>query len=251
MSPVPEPGNEASIQAQADNESAYRQLLVHGVLAVLLPTEDLENECLTSLVEQLLSELVVGNLVATKLSEPWLIWEILIMVTRLIHKRTSSGSPDGPDDPDILPRESITAPAPSNVDGSPVKENRSWSLDRIFWSFVQWIFLMAGMVRLTISVGALSRSLPPRSHPSAVGIVETTNPNAQQDSQSPSHEALTDVGTQPARAPVVDFHIWRCIGDILEVEARMPWLRGAFSMMQWIGLKGPGRVTALNGTLDR
>ncbi|KAI1113216.1 PXA domain-containing protein [Nemania sp. NC0429] len=251
LSPVPEPGNEASIQAQADNESAYRQLLVHGVLAVLLPTEDLENECLTSLVGQLLSELVLGNLVAAKLSEPWLIWEILIMATRLVHKRSSSGSPDGPDDPDGFPDKSTTVPHPSSIHVPPKKGNRPWSLDQVFWSFVQWIFLVAGMIRFIISIGTLSRSLPPRPHPSAVRIVETTDPNAQQDSRSPSYEALADAQTRPAKTPVIEFHIWRCIADLLEVEARMPWLQGTLSMVQWIALKGPGRVAALNGILDR
>ncbi|KAI0016692.1 PXA domain-containing protein [Xylariomycetidae sp. FL0641] len=79
LSPVPKYGDKTSFEAQADNESAYRQLLVQGVLAVLLPTEDLENDCLTSLVGQILSEMIIGNLIVNKLSEPWLIWEMLII----------------------------------------------------------------------------------------------------------------------------------------------------------------------------
>ncbi|KAI0460701.1 PXA domain-containing protein [Xylaria acuta] len=244
LSPVPRPGNQASTQTQVDNESAYRQLLVHGVLAVLLPTEDLENECLTSLVGQILSELVIGNLVAGKLSEPWLIWELLIIVTRLIRKRNNS------DDSDILPDKTTIAQAPNGIGGSAVESTWSWSPQQIFWSFVHWVFLAAAAIRLIVRIGILSRSLPPRPHPSAVRAVEATD-HQQKKPQSLPPGADTDARTQPARIPVIEFHIWRCIGDILEVESRMPWLRATLSMMQWIALKSPGGVSALNGTLDR
>lgn len=213
---------------------------------MLLPTEDLENECLTSLVGQILSELVIGNLVAGKLSEPWLVWELLIMVTRLIRKKNSS------DEPGILPGQTTMAQDPNGIDGSAVKRPLPWSPQQIFWSFVQWIFLMAGAIRLIISIGALSRSLPPRRHPSAVRLAEATDHDTQQTkSQFLSLDTGADTHTQPARIPIIEFHIWRCIGDILEVEARMPWLRATLSMVQWIALKGPGGVGALNRTLDR
>ena len=74
MSPIPRPEDPKSLQSQADSERAYRQLLVQGVLAILLPTEDLENTCLTALVGEILSELVIGNLLANRISQPWLLW---------------------------------------------------------------------------------------------------------------------------------------------------------------------------------
>ncbi|KAI0530140.1 PXA domain-containing protein [Xylaria digitata] len=240
LSPVPQPSDQASIRAQADNESAYRQLLVHGVLAVLLPTEDLENECLTSLIGQILSELVIGNLVAGKLSEPWLIWEILIIIVRLIHRRNDS------EDPDILPDETATtARDPSSIGDSAIKTKQSWSFHQIFWSLVHVVFLVVGMIRLVFSVGALSRSLPPRPDPSVIRVLQVEEPD------STSHDAGDNTHKQPTRTAVIDFHIWRCMGDILEVEARMPWLQGVLSMLQLIALEGPGRVGAFNGTLDR
>ncbi|KAI0187757.1 PXA domain-containing protein [Xylaria flabelliformis] len=242
LSPVPRPNDQASIQAQADNESAYRQLLVHGVLAVLLPTEDLENECLTSLVGQILSELVIGNLVAGKLSQPWLIWELLIMVTRLIHKKKTS------DDSDIIPEKTTKANDSNGIDNSAVKSTSSWSPQRIFWSFVNWVFLAAGVIRLIISTVALSRSLPPRPHQNAVCVVEATDYQQKKSQSLPPDDVAR---TQPTRIPVIEFHIWRCLGDILEVEARMPWLQATLSMMQWIALRSPGRVGALDGMLDR
>ncbi|KAI1752921.1 PXA domain-containing protein [Xylaria castorea] len=245
LSPVPRPGDQTSIQAQADNESAYRQLLVHGVLAVLLPTEDLENECLTSLVGQILSELVIGNLVAGKLSEPWLIWELLIMVTRLIRKKNNS------DDPDILPDKTTKASDLNGIYSPAAKSTWPRSLQQIFWSFVNWVFLAAGVIRLIISIVALSQSLPPRPHQDAVCVVEATDYQQKKSQSLPPDADPAAAWTQPARIPVIEFHIWRCIGDILEVEARMPWLQATLSMMQWIALRSPGRVGALDGMLDR
>ena len=69
------PDDASKALEQKENEAAYRQLLVHGVLAVLLPTEDLENSCLTALVGQIFSEMIIGNGIGGKASEPWLLWE--------------------------------------------------------------------------------------------------------------------------------------------------------------------------------
>ncbi|KAI2642915.1 PXA domain-containing protein [Xylaria nigripes] len=243
LSPVPRPGDQASVLAQADNESAYRQLLVQGVLAVLLPTEDLENEGMTSLLGQLLSELVIGNLVADKLSEPWLIWEILIMITELIREYNGSESPGAPSNKPVILRVSQTQ------DNSSIKNKQPWSFRQLFWTFVHWVFLIVGMIRLTISVIALSRSLPPRSHLNTERPARALNNDIQRkEAQLISYESDTSVGPQLTRVPIIDFHIWQCIGDILEVQARMPWLQGIMSMMQWVTLQGPG---AYNGTLDR
>ncbi|KAA8568398.1 hypothetical protein EYC84_007432 [Monilinia fructicola] len=61
LSPVPLDEDPDTIKGQSNNEAAYRQLIVHGLLAVLLPTEDLENDCLTSLIGQIFSEMILGN----------------------------------------------------------------------------------------------------------------------------------------------------------------------------------------------
>lgn len=244
LSPVPRFGDKASIQIQAENEAAYRQLLVQGVLAVLLPTEDLENECLTSFVEQIFAELVIGNLVIGKVSEPWLIWEALIIVTRLIQKKSSA------DDPELLSHNARQNRDSSDKDNITHKGRQSWSSHRLFWTLIHWVFLIVGMMRLALSTFVISRSLPPRPRASTVRLGAATSPTNQEKQTRPlPHEA--DARTHPNRVPLLDFHIWRCIGDILEVETRMPWLQGTLSLMQWIALKGLGGVAAFDGTLDR
>ncbi|EDO04496.1 hypothetical protein SS1G_06979 [Sclerotinia sclerotiorum 1980 UF-70] len=94
LSPVPLEGDPDTIKGQSNNEAAYRQLIINGLLAVLLPTEDLENDCLTSLVSQIFSEMILGNGIGGKACEPWLLWEAFATIRVItIAIATSSSLP--------------------------------------------------------------------------------------------------------------------------------------------------------------
>ncbi|KAI1267202.1 PXA domain-containing protein [Xylariaceae sp. FL1019] len=232
LSPVPQPGEPESVKLQSENESTHRHLLVQGILAVLLPTEDLENECLTSLVGQLL------------LSEPWLVWEILIMLTRLAHKTNNR------EEPGRVPDESVAASTFTPNIHMTTGSKREWSFDRTFWSFVHWVFLFFGAVRLVISTIARSRSLPLRSSHSVVRSTGSSNQEAiLKQTQTTSHESPFQ--PQSHQVPLVDVRLWSCMSTLLEIDLRMPWLHGTLSMLQWITMKGPGKVAGFNGELDR
>jgi mitochondrial splicing suppressor protein 51 len=225
---------------------AYRQLLVQGVLALLIPTEDLENECLTSLVGQIFSELIIGNLVANKVSEPWLLYEIIIILTRLAQKdrKETASSTHGTRSPGNDREWHSTS--------NRSKRSRSTSsIHRIFWSFVQWGFLAVSSIRLMVITLMLSRTIPPRpTHLFSVRKTEeATGQYDSEKSQDPSGLAQTqDV---PSSVPIVSFNIWSCVRNLLEVEVRMPWLSSAMLMMQWVGIAGPGRIARYDGTIDR
>ncbi|KKK26443.1 hypothetical protein ARAM_004165 [Aspergillus rambellii] len=79
--PVPDPCDPETIVQQRENEAVYRRLLADGVLAVLLPTEELENACLRALVTDILADLVLGNEVSGKICEGWFLWE---SITKLL-----------------------------------------------------------------------------------------------------------------------------------------------------------------------
>ncbi|KAK3106708.1 hypothetical protein LTR53_018223, partial [Teratosphaeriaceae sp. CCFEE 6253] len=57
-------------------------MLVLTVVQLVLPPEDLQNPCLSVLVTEIFSEIIVRNAVLVKASEPWLLWE---GVTKLLH----------------------------------------------------------------------------------------------------------------------------------------------------------------------
>ncbi|PFH56905.1 hypothetical protein XA68_15772 [Ophiocordyceps unilateralis] len=145
LEPVPSPQDPTSEAEQRDNESAYRQLLVEAVLAVLLPTEDLENPCLTALVSQMLSELVVGNLVIGKAAQPWLILEGICILAR-----TLGGKRPSP----VTKKAVVSAQSPA----------QAWlqSMAKVVFAVLSWLWLSVGAL-------AMSSSLPPRCSPGPGG----------------------------------------------------------------------------------
>lgn len=243
LSPVPK-SEHKSTQTQLANESAYRQLLVQGVLALLLPTEDLENECLTALVGQLFSELIIGNLIVNKLSEPWLIWEGLIILTRVVRSR----NPMEASGPGSIAQK-VSLKADSGV-APPTTSKPSLYIQRAFWSVIQWGFLIVNSIRLVISTVMLSRALPPRSTPALLRQVNPVSHDSKEDTYYPP-SAASETRSQPVNVPIADFKIWSCVGNLLEMDARMPWMTGALAMIQWGAIRGPGNLAGFDGMIDR
>ncbi|KAK3375161.1 PXA domain-containing protein [Podospora didyma] len=241
LSPAPCPRDPKSIAQQAENEVAYRQLLVHGVLALLLPTEDLENGCLTALVGQIFSELIIGNVVVNKLSAPWLIWEMLIIVSNAIARRRGAG---------------IEA---SKGRGGPSEGRRStFSIQSLFWTILQWCFLATSFFRTIFAILVASRTVPPRISRSGSG---SGSIGAHEEDDAAHHRLGTDehmqaanplrTGSEPLRVPVVTFRSWTAVSNLIELDVRMPWLYGTLSILQWIAMTGPGRVANVDGMIDR
>lgn len=213
------------------------------MLALLLPTEDLENECLTALVGQLFSELIIGNLVANKLSEPWLIWELLIMLTKLVRSKSptkASGSRSIEQD--------VSSKANSGVIPATTMKH-SMYIQQAFWSVIQWGFIVVNLIRLLISTIMLSRTLPSRSTLTTIHQPDTTSKGGQEDTYH--LPATLEARSQPVKVPVADFKIWSCIGNLLEMDARMPWMSGALSMLQWGAIRGPRNLAGFDGMIDR
>nr|XP_036584762.1 PXA domain-containing protein [Colletotrichum truncatum]KAF6794412.1 PXA domain-containing protein [Colletotrichum truncatum] len=235
LSPIPRSEDPEATTKQQENEALYRQLLVQGVLAILLPTEDLENDCLTSLVGQIFSELIIGNVLVNRLSQPWLIYELFIIITRVLERTP------------LEPVEEGVAEAMQSSSAAPLAR-RSWSIQEAFWSFVHWFFLAFAMIRFFVTTVAMSSSLPPRSANASNEKHEVTGQISV--SMTPKALAASDE-TQPVKTPIVAFKLWTCISDLIEMDARMPWLSGTLSMIQLGAMDGPGCLAGLNGPLDR
>ena len=125
---------------------------------------------------------------------------------------------------------------------------RRWSVHQVFWSFVQWGFLAVHLIRGLIGALVLSRSLPPRPNPIA-RQVDSVGPSSTEKSGDPLVHLETQRG--PTKVPIVDFNLWPCLANLLEIDVRMPWLTGALSMIQWGAMRGPGKLAGFNGSLDR
>ncbi|PNH32197.1 hypothetical protein VD0002_g3641 [Verticillium dahliae] len=236
LSPVPKPEDPESAAKQQENETMYRQLLVQGVLAILLPTEDLENECLTALVGQILSELIIGNVFINKLAQPWMLWEIMIILVRVLGKREPEKT--------TLEEGVAEALSPDAPIIEPESSTRGWSFQGIFWGVIQWLFMAFTVVQLVVLTLASSSSLPARSTPA----LDAKHSLAGSGSATKAAKANA---SKPVKAPIVTFKLWSCISSLIELDARTPWLSGALSMLQFGAVSGPAKLAGLDGPLDR
>ncbi|PWW73398.1 hypothetical protein C7212DRAFT_285582 [Tuber magnatum] len=86
----------SALSSSPDSEKLYLKLVSSGILAVLLPTEDLESDCERSLVREVLSGMVFWNVV-DNLSEPHIIHEMITNALELL--RAPMSPPDAPGPP--------------------------------------------------------------------------------------------------------------------------------------------------------
>ncbi|KAM0515231.1 hypothetical protein ACHAPE_006187 [Trichoderma viride] len=238
LSPVPREDDASSVKLQKENEATYRQLLVQAVLAILLPTEDLENPCLTALVEQILSELIIGNVIAGKASQPWLLYEAICIAAKSLDEqkaRAKTRIVSGKDQP---------SPSLSGL-GQDADKSPKWTTQGVFVLVIHLGILLFNAVRFMVVTLADSISLPPRT---ALHLDEEAADHVQNDKQ-PSPPADTNVA--PAKVPVLAFKLWTCFGNLIELEERKPWLGGFISLLQTAAVNGPWRIAGLDGPLDR
>lgn len=228
---MPRPEDPATAAEQRDNETAYRQLLVQAVLAILLPTEDLENPCLTALVGQIFSELIIGNVIGNKAAQPWLLFEGICILARVLEEKK------------VKTAQRIVSSSQPRSLGVPSEKRRAWSVQGFFLSIIQLAFIFLSSIRLLVGMIAMSSSLPPRTAPAEEKA--RAMPESRPGSRG-QHGTAT-----AAKVPVLEFRAWRCVGNLIELRSRMPWLSGFLSLLQFGATHGPGRVAGLDGTLDR
>lgn len=246
LSPVPAKNDPASVLIQRENEAAYRQLLVDGVLAILLPTEDFENDCLTSLVGQVLSEMILGNGIGEKACEPWLVWESIAKISEIIQAKLPKSKAQ-----ERINRyvENTSRADPSSA-GTVTRVSSRWSLQKAFWMIIQYGFFAFTTVRFVIVAIGTSSSLPfrlplnkrmPGTGP-VVGGVQPLSSNITKSSGKQSG---------PIKNPMLTMKIWACASNLLDLDIRMPWLTATLSMLQWFALHGPGEFGYTDGMVDK
>ncbi|KUI65058.1 PXA domain protein 1 [Cytospora mali] len=234
LSPIPKLEKPGTIAEQADNETAYRQLLVQGVLAVLLPTEDLENECLTSLVGQIFSEIIIGGVVAKKISEPWMIWTGLTTLADVVRRGKAN-----------------TSGSRSTVNSAAGRGPKGFSIQGLFWSIVHYLFVSTAILRVLVSTLANCRTLPSRGQTTPASKDDLIRHNDELQAANTSPPYSVELPEEVTKTPIMAFGIWSTISKLLEMDRRMPWLCGSLSMAQWLAIAGPGRVAGYDGVIDR
>jgi splicing suppressor protein 51 len=236
LAPVPRLDKPDTISDQAGNEALYRQLLVQGILAILLPTEDLENPCLTSLVEQIFSELIIGNIIANKASQPWMLYEGICITARVLRQKKDDG-------PSAAGTHKETSESKLEVKGRRAWSVRS-SVRSVFLGVIQLGMIVVASLRFISTALVMASSLPARTTP--MNEKEVSLDQDKQSSVSSSHESADYI-----KAPILSCRVWTCLGNLLELSLRMPWLDGFLSLLQYGAVNGPGRIAGHDGPVDR
>ena len=243
------PDGEQNAKIQVDNEAAYRQLLIQGVLAVLLPTEDLENDCLTALVGQIFSEMILGGGIGGKACEPWLLWEGITKIAEVIQAHLPKSKAQVRVE---RSNSDLGNSMPLDISGGRTKHwEIGQSIQKSFWLVVQYAFLAFNAVRFVIITLVTSSTLPSRIAPAMKVTGSAHSKDHMEPPEFPNTNDPSKGQTLPLKQPIVKMKIWSCVSSLLDLGARMPWLSATISMLQWGAINGPGEVGNTDRIIDK
>lgn len=242
LSPVPDPSSDASINQQSKNEADYRQLLAQGALAVLLPTEDLENLSLRTLVADVLAETILGNSIGGRVCEGWFIWTSIAKVVEAVRASMNPRATGEEIEVDTRSRlEKFGLLSERGHDTGPTMDGERSAFSEVFWRLLQYGYLTIITLRFVV-VGLFAASAAPRRSSSIW--------NAAADSP------IAKATERPAAIlrPILDFRIFSLVSTILDLSFRMPWLSGSLALLQHHLTRSPLlllRVGAVDRLLDQ
>ncbi|KAH8692853.1 PXA domain protein [Talaromyces proteolyticus] len=238
LSPSPDPLSASAHPEKEENERLYRHLLAQGVLAVLLPTEDLENVCLRTLVEDILSDLLLGNEVSGKICEGWFIWTAVSKIIETVRRRNIETSkttrPSNKGGLGRLEKFGLLS-NDQHDDGLRAKSQSAMSL--WMWKMLYAAYLFYLVVRFVVG-GLFHTALSPAEPP--------TRETASTEQLNP----VKPIQAPPSR-PVLDYQAFSLLSQWSGLPLRMPWLSGSFSLIQTLVLTGPGKLGEANSVIDR
>lgn len=252
LSPIPVHPMQTTVLEQDENQRTYCKLLVQGVLAVLLPTEDLENGCLRTLVTDVVGESILGNGIGQKACQSWFIWEGVTRISETIKERVmpkATGEEMKNDARSRLEEFGLISTNEGPDAGKPSRHPTGWSFwSDMFWRLLQWGFLAYITIRfVTLGLYSASSSGPSRS--SSPGSIPHSSPTASSRTRH-GEGPMTESPAGPKR-PIVQLRIWSLASHLVDLGVRMPWLSGLFSFCQYRLVAGVGRVGATDGVLDK
>ncbi|KAL2826850.1 PXA domain-containing protein [Aspergillus cavernicola] len=242
LSPIPDLSDTKSISHQQDNEATYRRLLVNGVLAALLPTEDLENACLRTLMNDILADLILGNEVSGKVCEGWFLWESTTKLLDVLSREKHVGHGDNTavtesSRPNRLQQFGLLSSKNGENDCSSStiqSQASSW-----IWHILQYAFLAYMTLRFIVAGLFRVASTPP--------VALTSRPSLP---GSLVDELPTKYG-HIGKRPVLGYRLYGMLSQLLDIPQRMPWLGGLLALFQYLIVAGPGRVGDTGSVLDR
>ncbi|KIV80351.1 hypothetical protein, variant 1 [Exophiala sideris] len=237
---------------QQDYEAAYRQLLIQGALAVLLPTEDLANTCLRTLVTDIIADLILGQALAEKICQPWFLHGTVSKLVGIVTSRPSHAV-DHEEFVHERDRQSRLEKFGLLSANLAVQEHHSLArhqstLSVWFWGLLQYAYILYQSLRFLVVGMVHAHHLPHRvRHRQSVA---STLLSSSQKPPLAASQSVPDAEGQSPRA-VINYRVFSCISAVLDLSTRMPWLASSLAWWQYVLNAGPGGYGAANSTLDK
>jgi hypothetical protein len=241
FSPAPGVEVQRTADEQSQNEGAYRQLLAQGALAVLLPTEDLGNRCLRTLVADVIGEMILGNGIGNKACEGWLIWEGITKFAENVNARNKPKFPGKEMESDTRSRlEKFGLLSDGSYSSKQdLNRRRTSGLSDILWRVLQYGYLTFLALRF-VGVGLLAAySRPLGAVPASI---------YSRDQESASTNGATALSW---KRPILSSEIFSLISILLDLSDRAPWLLGSLSLLQHHLVRRPLSLGATGGLFDK
>ncbi|KAE8391342.1 PXA domain-containing protein [Aspergillus alliaceus] len=238
--PIPNPTDTHTVTQQADHEARYRQLLASGVLAVLLPTEDLENACLRTILCDILADLIIGNQVSGRMCEGWFLWESVTKILDVVGSRPSheiDATIAVPHEQSQLQKFGLLSPK-EDFQKCHSSSNVQLRVPDWVWNILQLGYL--AYVTLRFIVTGIFR----------VAFTPVTSSSPSPSATGHATEAPASCNP-PLKRPVLDYRLYGMLSQLLDIPRRMPWLGGLLALFQYLILAGPGQLGDTDSVLDR
>ncbi|PGH17334.1 hypothetical protein AJ79_01218 [Helicocarpus griseus UAMH5409] len=246
LSPIRHVSDPSTIAEQQKRESVYRQLLAQGVLAVLLPTEDLENVCLRTLVGDILADMILGELVSGKACEGPFVWEMITQIISAINQKGHNHSEKAEHvQKSRLERFGLLSSKEEPSHGDSSGANQS-DFSILLWSILQYSYLIYVVIRF-ILVGLFRVASPLRP----VSSRERQSASPPSTPINPASEAQSWPSSGSVRPPVLRYRIFGMVSQLIDVSRRMPWLGGVLALIQHAMVEGPGKLGGTGEIVDR
>jgi len=241
----------ATSPEQLENEATYRQLLVQGALAILLPTEDLENACLRTLIGDVVADLILGQAVANKVCAGWFLHDAIakaVAVAKAHIEPKKAGKIIQSGNRSRLEKFGLlSSKGADERPHSPKRDQSQFSalLGRIMqYGYVAFLFL-----RFLVISMSQARYLPLRCHQTNSS---PTSPKVSKPLQSSTAHTSGPLGHLDASPkPVLTYRIFGAISTLLHLSTRMPWLESSVTFWQHFLTAGAGHLGSTDSLLDK
>ena len=212
---------------------------MQSALAVLLPTEDLENACLRTLVADIVAESILGNAIGGKMCEGYFIWTSITKLVTMVKAQTKPKATGEEIEIDTRSRlEKFGLLSERSEATGPKTDSHRPVFAAVFWMLLQYGYMLFVALQFILQGLIAASSLSSRS-------ASESNTKVSSPSLGKSSKPLGPI------RPLLSYRILSLISVILDLPIRMPWLSGSLSLLQYRLVTGPFKLGATDGILDK